>query len=229
VEDFSNEPAVKDRATIETRVGLRVVVDQAIVANVTADEVWVVVDAAAAERLVAGSGVRVAVTGADGRSLNAETTVRRTVGRFDRMIALARPREWTSPSRRVNGRARLAIPAYLRTETDGTVASAQTTNVSVGGFHCVTALPLSVGDELEVSLMFKPTDAFECRAQVVRLNEDASDPLGLRLVAAFRFVDLSEAGEACVAEALAALRGETDPAAVPTAYRTKRDRARSAG
>jgi hypothetical protein len=134
------------------------------------------------------------------------------------MIALDRPENWTSSSRRANGRVQLAIPAYLRPDTDGTVASARTTNISVGGFHCITDLPVSVGDQMAVSLMFTPTDPFECRAQVVRLSEDTDDPLHLRLVAALRFMDLTVADEARVAEALTALSTETDATAIPVAW-----------
>jgi hypothetical protein len=135
------------------------------------------------------------------------------------MIALNRPDVWVSHSRRLHSRVRLAIPAYLREEADGTVASARTTNLSVGGFHCITSLPISVGRQLSVSLMLTPTTALDCQAQVVRLDEDPDDPDHRRLVAAFRFVDLTPADEARVAEALIALSEETDATAVPVAWR----------
>lgn len=61
-----------------------------------------------------------------------------------------------------------------------------------------------------------PTDEFDCRAQVVRLDEDP-DSGGSR-VAAFRLVDLNIACEARIAEALAALSEDTDPTAVPMAW-----------
>jgi hypothetical protein len=66
--------------------------------------------------------------------------------------------------------------------------------------------------------MFTPTDPFECRAQVVRLSEDTDDPLHLRLVAALRFMDLTVADEARVAEALTALSTDTDATAIPAAW-----------
>ena len=219
VDDFSNEPAIKDRATLETQLGPHKVVDEGTIANLTTEEVWVVVGASAAGHFGAGSAVRMVVVTSYSRSLSAGTSVRRLVGKSGRMIALDRPENWTSSSRRANGRVQLAIPAYLRPDTDGTVASARTTNISVGGFHCITDLPVSVGDQMAVSLMFTPTDPFECRAQVVRLSEDTDDPLHLRLVAALRFMDLTVADEARVAEALTALSTETDATAIPIAWR----------
>jgi hypothetical protein len=218
VDDFSNEPAIKDRVTIEARIGLKAVVDTATIANLTPDEVWIVVDAPAADHLEAGCSVRIVDATPQAMCLSAETTVKRRVGRSDRMIALSRPAKWTTHSRRTNSRLRLAIPAYLRPDSDATVASAQTTNISVGGFHCVTGLPLCVGDQLSVSLMLTPTEAFECRAQVVRLSDNPNDTMHLRVVAALRFVDLTPADECRVAEALTALSSETDATAGPVAW-----------
>jgi hypothetical protein len=90
----------------------------------------------------------------------------------------------------------------------------------VGGFQCVTDLPVSVGRQLDVSLMLTPTSSFDCRAQVVRLGDDPEDPSGRQLLVAFRFVDLTAAEEALVAEALAALDDETDATAVPASWRS---------
>jgi hypothetical protein len=136
---------------------------------------------------------------------------------------------WISHSRRANGRIDLAIPAYLHSnDIEGAVASARTTNISVGGFHCLTDLPIFVGYQMAVSLMLTPTSPFECRAQVVRISEDPDDPTRRQMVAAFRFVDLSVADEARIAEALVALANETDPEAVPVAWRTGDDNGRRA-
>ena len=68
--------------------------------------------------------------------------------------------------------------------------------------------------------MFTPTSTFDCRAQVVRLEDDPDDPSRRQLLVAFRFVDLTVAQEALVAEALVALSNETDASAVPVAWRS---------
>jgi hypothetical protein len=218
VDELSNEPSIRDRVTLEITDGPRTVVDRAMIANVTTDEIWVVVGKATAERLGTGSTVRIVVVRPEVGSLAAETSVRRQIGSSGRLVALRRPDNWASHSRRANGRARLAIPAYLRPHAEGSVVPARTTNLSVGGFHCVTDLPVSVGHQFDVSLMLTPTSALDCRAQVVRLSDDPEDPSRGQLLVAFRFVDLTTAEEALVAEALAALDDETDATAVPASW-----------
>jgi len=229
LDEFPNDPAIKDRVTLETHVGRHTVVNLATIANLTANEIWVAVALGAAMQLDPGADVRVVLSGPSDTGFAADTVVERIVGGAGRLIALRRPQAWTSQSKRANSRAYLAIPAYLRPDGDGTVASARTTNVSVGGFHCLTELPLRVGDQVSVSLMFSPTEAFECEAQVVRLTEDLDDPSRRRLVAAFRFIDLAPDDEARVAEALVALATETDQTAVPVAWRRDDARSRVAG
>ena len=218
MDEFSNEPAVRDRVTLETKAGPQTLVDRATIANLTTEEVWVVFGKAVGEHLATGSEVRIVLARPLRGSLAADTTVRRLVGDSGRIVALWRPQSWASNSRRANSRVRLAIPAYLRPDDEGTVVPARTTNISVGGFHCVTDLPISVGHKMAVSLMLTPTSALDCRAQVVRLNDDPDDPSHRQLVVAFRFVDLSAAEEALVAEALVALSDETDASAVPVAW-----------
>lgn len=218
--EFSNEPAIQDRVTLETHDGPRNLIHKGTIANLTAEEVWVAVGKPAAEYLAEGTSVRVILIRPDAGSLVAETSVKRMVGNSGRMAALWRPELWLSHSRRANGRATLALPAYLRPEGDEAVASARTTNISVGGFHCLTNLPIAVGDQLAVSLMLTPTSPLDCKAQVVRISEDTDDATDRQMLAAFRFIDLSLADEARVAEALAALTDEIDRSAQPAAWRS---------
>lgn len=224
MDEFSNEPAIKDRVTLEISAGPRTLVHRATIANLTTDEVWVAVGKAAAERLVVESAVRLIVVRPEDRSVAADTSVRRLVGGSGRMAALWRPETWVSHSRRANARVRLAIPAYLHPDGEGTVVPARTTNIGVGGFHCVTNMAISVGHEVAVSLMFTPTSTFECRAQVVRLSDDPDDPSHRQLLVAFRFVNLTVADEARVAEAVVALDDEIDPSAVPAAWHSDEGR-----
>jgi hypothetical protein len=216
--DFSNEPEIKDRVTLETQIGPQVHVNKGTIANLTSDEVWIALGRPL-EYLTSGTPVRLILHRPDEQSLAADTTVRRLIGGAGRIAGLWRPEKWASHSRRANSRAVLAIPAYIRPDFEGTAVPARTTNISVGGFHCITSLPISVGTQMDVTLLLTPTDPFECRAQVVRLSDDPEDPNGRRLQVAFRFVDLDSTGEARIAEALAALSDETDPTAVPVAWR----------
>jgi hypothetical protein len=226
--EFSNEPEIKERVTLETAVGASTVVHKATIANITPSEVWVAVGGNAAAFLVEGAAVRVILTRPLAGGITAETSVERFVGGSGRMIALKRPETWASASRRANGRVGLAIPAYLHTAGDS-VVSARTTNLSAGGFNCVTDLSISVGHQMRVSLMFTPTESFDCLAQVVRLSDDPDDPWHRQLIVAFRFLNLSVDDEAQVAEALAALADETDAGAVPAAWQSARGHGSLAG
>jgi PilZ domain len=219
VQGFSNEPEIKDRVTLETTMGPQPHVYRGTIANLTSDEVWVAIGKPAGEHLRMGAPVRIILVRPAEQSLAGETTVRRLIGGSGRIAGLWRPESWEFHSRRSNSRMALPIPAYLHPDYEGTVVPARTTNISVGGFHCVTDLPIAVGNQMEVAIMLTPTEPFECRAQVVRLEDDVDDPSGHRMVAAFRFVDLDAEGEGRIAEALIALSDETDPTAVPAPWR----------
>jgi hypothetical protein len=149
LDESSNEPAIRDRVTLETQDRPRTLVHRATIANLTTEEVWVVVGPDVGHDLVSGSPVRIVVIRSGDRGLAADTSVRRFVGGSGRIAALVRPEAWVSHSRRAGSR----------------------------------------------------------------------DPWRRQLVVAFRFVDLTADDEARVAEALAALRDETDATAVPTAWR----------
>jgi hypothetical protein len=227
MDEFSNEPEIKERVMLETQSGTRTVVHLGTIANLTPSEVWVAVGSVAAADLTVGCDVRVVLNRPLAAGLTAETSVVRLFGPSGRMLALRRPQTWVSRSRRTNGRVGLAIPAYLR--PDGWVVPARTTNISVGGFHCVTDHPVEVGFQMAVSLMLTPTSTFECRAQVIRLTDDPDDPSHRQLVVAFRFLDLSVDDQALIADALAALDDDTDPTAVPDAWQTGRGHGSLAG
>ncbi len=96
----------------------------------------------------------------------------------------------------------------------------RTTNISRGGFVCLTSAPLEVGGVFRVEVQLTPHEALDCRAQVVRVDELSSSPRLTQHLVAFRFVDLCETEDRQIREAVEALGEDTDPAAVPTAYRS---------
>jgi hypothetical protein len=173
-------------------------------------------------------GVRVILARPLSGGLTAEISVgahRRRIGPDDRLEAAG------DVGLRIEtgyGRIGLAIPAYLHPSEDS-VMPARTTDLSVGGFHCVTDMPISVGHQMSVSLMFTPTESFDCLAQVVRLSDDPDDPWHRQLIVAFRFINLSADDEVRVAEALAALAGETDAGEVPAAWQSGKGHGSLAG
>ena len=216
---YSAEPAILDRVTLETMSGAEWLSHGATIANLTPGEVWLGLEEPLGELVDPERTVRI-VTSRDGAPLTAETTIGRRVGTDGLVIVLVRPAAWDSPSRRANSRARLALPAYLRPPDDLSPVAARTTNIGVGGFHCVSDIPIAVGNKIPVTLYLTPLDPFECQAQVVRLEPDPDDSSGRHFVVAFRFLDLTADDEATLAEALAALTGENDSEGVPRAWRS---------
>jgi hypothetical protein len=117
--------------------------------------------------------------------------------------------------RRSHQRFTLAIPAYLQMPGDGSLLAVRTTNISKGGLVCLTSARLELGIVVRVSVQLTPHEALDCRAQVVRMDELGTSPRHSQNLVAFRFVDLREADEGQIAEALLALGDDTDPSTGP--------------
>ena len=184
-------------------------------ANITADEVWVGVDERHASQLPGLREVRVVLVRPNRVAAWADTSIRRMVGSGGRVAALWRPEAWVADPRRAHGRVDLRLPAYLRQSPGGAIVSAWTTNVSVGGCQCATRLSLELGQRVEVSLSLSPVSSLECGAQVVRISDDPEDRTGKRVLVAFKFIELTEADQAQVAAAMAALDSYDPGSAVP--------------
>ena len=137
------------------------------------------------------------------------------IGSDGRVVALMRPTLWDPPSRRAHSRARLAIPVYLNADGDATAVPAMTTNVSVGGIYCLANVSVPVGHKLPVSLRLTPAEAFDCQAEVVRVDDDTDDPSGRQVVIALRFLDLTENDQARLASTFATLAADVDADCVP--------------
>jgi c-di-GMP-binding flagellar brake protein YcgR len=133
----------------------------------------------------------------------------------------------TNPiERRQHNRFGLAIPAYLRPIPGRPVVPVRTTNLSMGGFICLTAAPLEIGWVMHVRVQLTPHEALDCQAQIVRVSEpDDNDPAHGSLVA-FRFIDLTEARERQIDRALRILGDDVDQTGVPQAYRSRPNAAR---
>jgi c-di-GMP-binding flagellar brake protein YcgR len=200
-EDGPIVPAIRDRARLEAQVKADPISIDATVANVTPEELWVGVYPLHSVHLPRLSAVRIVLVRFDQDTAWADTRFRRMVGTGGRVVALWRPASWLSDQRRVHSRVDLRLPAYIQPTGLVAVGSAWTVNLSVGGFHCITDLPLELGMRYGVSLALSPLTRLSCEAQVVRIDED---PEG-KLLVAFKFLDLTEADEAQLAVALAAL------------------------
>jgi hypothetical protein len=205
VPDQAIELAIRDRITLVAAIGLGHIAMAGIVANFTANEVWLCVSTDSAAQLPEVGKVRLLLARPSGEHVTADSAVIRIAGADGRIVVLTKPESWTADKRRGHGRIPIALPAYLRRDgSDGPVA-ARTTNVSVGSFQCLTGLPVELGERVAATLMLSPASPFECLAQVVRLENDPADPSGTKVLVAFRFLDLTDREQAQIAAAVAAL------------------------
>jgi hypothetical protein len=219
VAEFDEELAIPARVVLETGSGTDWLAHAAQITNLTRHEVWIRLEESLGDVLRPERKVRLVLRRADGESQTAETMVLWHIGSEDMMVALLRPAIWNPPSRRAHSRARLAIPVHLRPEADAAPILAQTTDIGVGGLHCLSESPFEIGQVVQVSVLLTPGDSFECRAEVVRIGADREDPSGRRTVVALRFLELTGDAQAALAASLSTLAEDVDSEAVPLAWR----------
>ncbi len=216
----ADEPQVPHRVTLEIQTVRGWRAHEATFTNLTRHEVWIGIDESLGDALKPEKRVRLVLRSPDGGTQTAETIVLWHIGVDGKVVVLMRPKLWDPPSRRAHSRARLTIPVYLASDDDSPPVPAWTTNVGVGGVYCVADVPIEVGRKLPLSLRLTPAESFECRAEVVRVDQDTDDPTGRQVVIALRFLDLGEDDQARLAVALAALADDVDGDFVPQPWRS---------
>jgi hypothetical protein len=218
VTEFAEEPTIPNRVTLETLSGEEWQPHTATIANLTRHEVWIGIDEPLGELLHPERRVRLVLGRPGGGTQSAETIVLWHIGNDGRVVALMRPNLWNPPSRRAHSRARLAIPIDLYPKQDAPSVPGRTTNVGVGGVYCLSDVAVPVGHKLPVSLWLSPAESFECRAEVVRVDQDTDDPTGRQVVIALKFMDLTENDQARLASSFAALADDVDDDHVPRVW-----------
>ena len=216
--EFAEEPTIPNRVTLETLSGEEWQPHTATIANLTRHEVWIGIDEPLGELLHPERRVRLVLGRLGGGTQSAETIVLWHIGNDGRVVALMRPNLWNPPSRRAHSRARLAIPIDLYPKQDAPSVPGRTTNVGVGGVYCLSDVAVPVGHKLPVSLWLSPAESFECRAEVVRVDQDTDAPTGRQVVIALKFMDLTENDQARLASSFAALADDVDDDHVPRVW-----------
>ena len=217
--DFAVEPTVPNRVTLETLSGDEWEAHPASIANLTRHEVWIGVEQPLGELLHPERPVRLVLRRPDGGTQTAETIVLWHIGLDGLVVVLMRPKIWDPPSRRAHSRARLTIPVVLHPDGGAAEVLGRTTNIGVGGVYCLADVGVPEGRQLGISVRLTPTESFDCRAEVVRLEADALDPSGKQMVIAMRFLELGENDQARLATGLAGLADDVDEDFVPLAWR----------
>ena len=223
MDSYANEP------TIETELRLEMLSDdgwqshRASIADLTRSELWVALDGRLAAPLDPGRSVRLVLNHPKRPTQVAETVVLWHIGRTGNMVVLKRPRLWDPPSRRDHRRVNLAVPVYLKADEKSEPVPTTSSNIGVGGLFVSAAMDLRIGQRLDVAVQLVPDRAFECQAEVARLDEDPDDPLGLQLMVGLHFLDLTSEEQASLAEDIARLARDVDANFVPRPWRPGED------
>jgi hypothetical protein len=221
VSEFAVETSIPNRVMLETLSGGDWQPHKAMIANLTRNEVWIRIEESLGELLYPESKVRLVLRHPNGGVQTAESMVLWHIGLEGLVVVLMRPTIWDPPSRRAHSRTRLTIPIYLHSDGDAPPVPAMTTNLGVGGVHCLAEAPVPEGHQLRVSLQLTPGRSFDCQGEVVRVESNTDDSSGRQVVLALRFVDMSQNDQAELASALAEIADDVDEDSVPRAWRTK--------
>ena len=216
---IEHEPTIATQLTVEMLTDGGWQSHAASIADLTRHELWVALDQRLAEPLAPGRSVRLVLRHPTRPEQIAETIVLWHIGRNGNLVVLKRPRFWDPPSRREHTRVNLAIPVYLRVDEWSGPVPTTSTNIGVGGLFCVAAMELRIGQRLDVAVQLMPNRAFECQAEVVRLDEDPNDPLDIQLMVGLQFLDLSGEDQAFLAETITYLARDVDANFVPRPWR----------
>jgi hypothetical protein len=217
VSDFEREP------TIATQVSLQTLADDqwhshpAVIADLTRQELWLAIDQPVGRELEPGRAVRIALQHANGPLQTADTIVLWHIAGNGAVVGLRRPRLWEPPSRREHARARLSVPVYLKVDEHADPIPAISSNIGVGGVFCTAAIPVRIAQRLDVAIQLTPKEAFECQAEVARIDKDPGDPTGHSI--GLHFLGLDQETQARLAHTLAELAEGVDDDYVPKAWR----------
>jgi hypothetical protein len=219
VSDYEREP------TIATQVSLQTLAEDtresypAVIADLTRDELWLAVDRPVTSALAPGSAVRIVLQHPNKPDQTADTIVLWRIGSGGNVVGLRRPRLWDPPSRREHARARLSVPIYLKVDETAEPLPAMTSNIGVGGVFCTANLRVRIAQRLDVAVQLTPSQAFECQAEVARIDKDPDDPAGGQSLIGLHFLGLDQAMQASLAQTLAVLAEGVDDDYVPRAWR----------
>ena len=191
MDQYAFELTDDSRLTVEVLTDSGPEAHAASIADLTRQELWVVLDEWVAEPLDPGRTVRLALSHPDAPTQIADTIVLWHLGKTGKVVVLKRPGFWDPPSRRDHMRVKLAVPVYLKADDGSGPVPTTSVNIGVGGMFCVAAMDLRIAQRIDVAIHLTPDQTFECEAEVARLDEDPNDPVGLQLMVGLQFLDLT--------------------------------------
>jgi c-di-GMP-binding flagellar brake protein YcgR len=177
-DSFESEIAIQDRVLVEAQIDGRSVSLRAVIARICQTELWLGV--ASPDRrldaLAPNQGIRLTVA-RDGAALLAQSEFLRPLGDSrSRVFAVLRPDVLQHVQRRGYVRYPIDLPVVFRHldpttwEPRGRVATTVTKNLSPGGLLFASEAPVSVGDELDMTVALSGIDRVSMSGVVRRLG-----------------------------------------------------------
>jgi c-di-GMP-binding flagellar brake protein YcgR len=177
-DSFENELAIQDRVLVEAQIEGRANPFRTVIVRVCPAELWLGV--ASPDRrldaLAPNQGIKLTVA-RDGAALLAKSEFLRPLGDSrSRVFAVERPAVLQRVQRRGYVRYSIDLPVVFRHldpttwEPRGRVATTVTKNLSPGGLLFASDAPVSVGDELDLTLALTGIDRVSMSGVVRRLG-----------------------------------------------------------
>ena len=181
VAERSNEEleiAIRDRVVFEGDVRGRLVSLPSLVVRVAEEELWLGLPEPEPSLLLfrVEQPVRLMLNEDGGTRLGRSVFLRTLAGDPPRIVAVSRPAAFELLQRRQHSRYELDAPIRFRQldpltkEPRGRSATASTVNVSLGGILMRTPVPVSVGDEVDVTLPLGGGNHISAGNRVVRVR-----------------------------------------------------------
>lgn len=178
-----NELAIQDRVLVETEIYGRSVPFRAVVVRLCPTELWLGIASPdrRLETLRANQPIRITVARPGAALLGRSEFLRPLGGSKSRIFAVDRPEVMELVQRRSYVRYPIGLPVRFchvdpaTWEPRGKIATTMTRNLSPGGILFVANAPVSVGDDLDLTLPLSGGDRVSMNGVVRRLGRGTDD------------------------------------------------------
>ena len=182
----ADELAIQDRVLVEAEIFGRTVPFRTVIVKVCADELWLGLASPdkRLESLCPNQVLKLTVARSGGALLGQSGFLRPLGGSKSRVFAVVRPGALEKVQRRAHIRYQLDLPIHFRhidpatREPRGKAAGGMTANVSPAGILFQSEIPLTVGEELAVTLPLVGGDRVDLLGVVTRVREAQEGAVG---------------------------------------------------
>ena len=182
------ELAIQDRVLAETEILGRATLFRTMIVKICADELWLGMASPdhRLEGVCADQAIRLTVARPSGALVGRSGFLRPLGGSKSRIFAVVRPAALERVQRRAHVRYHVEVPVHFRNvdpatrEPRGKAGAATTINISPGGLLFRTEVPLTIGQELDLTMPLSGSDRVTMNGVVTRptADEAAASPAG---------------------------------------------------